>query len=148
MRARDKGRLLRQRYSLTGRVDVYELADAMGLHIDPLPLPAGEMHEITVKRSIAVSTELDDGELRWAIAHGIGHRILHPGNAVWARAHTLLGNQLERQAEEFAYGLLVDEEEVIAERIPTLWGVAEHFGVPPDALWENAPETWGQTRLW
>ena len=147
MRARDKGRLLRQKYSLTGRVDVYELADAMGLHIDPLPLPAGEMHEITVKRSIAVSTELDDGELRWAIAHGIGHRILHPGNAVWARAHTLLGNRLEREAEEFAYGLLVDEEEVIAQRIPTLGDVAEHFGIPMHTLWENAPQTWGQGRL-
>ena len=142
MKARDKGRLLRQKYSLTGRVNVLELADAMGLHVDPLPLPAGEMHEITVKRSIAVSTELDDAEQRWAVAHGIGHRILHPGNAVWARANTLLGNRLEREAEDFAYGLLVAEGEAVAERLPTLSDVAEHFGIPIYTLWENAPGTW------
>ena len=142
MKARDKGTLLRQEHALSGRVDVYELADAMDLHIDLLPLPACEMHEITVSRSIAVSTELNDAEQRWAVAHGIAHRVLHPGNAVWARANTLLGNRLEREAEDFAYGLLVAEGEAVAERLPTLADVAEHFGIPIYTLWENAPGTW------
>ena len=147
MKARDKGRLLRRKHALTGRVDARDLAERMGMDVFTWPLPAHEVHETMVGRSIAVSDELTNPERRWAIAHAIGHRVLHPGNAVWARAHTLLENQLEREAEEFSYGLLVDEAEVLEERLGTLDEVAEHFGVPADALWQNAPESWGQTRL-
>ena len=143
MKAREKGRLLRQKNALTGSVNAQELAERMGLDVFSWPLPAGEMHEITVNRSIAVSTELDDAGQRWAIAHGIAHRVMHPGNAGWARAHTLLENRLEREAEGFAYGLLVDEEEVLAERLPMLAEVAEHFGIPMHTLCENAPQTLG-----
>ena len=143
VKARIKGRLLRQYYGLNGRVDAQGLADAMGLHVRIWPLPAAEVHEITICGVIGVSADLDDAERRWALAHGIGHRILHPGNAVWARAHTLLGNRLEREAEEFAYGLLVDEGEALAERLPTLAEVADHFGIPMYTLWESASQTWG-----
>ena len=147
MRAREKGRLLRQKYGLTGAVDAQDLADRLGLRVDLWPLPAAEVHEITRGRRIAVSDELNDQERRWAIAHGIGHRIMHPGNHSWLRAHTWLTVGWEREAEHFAYGLLVDEDEALAERLPTLVQIAEHFGIPMDTLWENAPDTWGQTKL-
>ena len=148
MRARDKGRLLRQKYGLTRRVDVEALAEAMGLRIDVRDdLPPEDLHEITIGRRIAVSAEICDQDRRWAIAHGIGHRILHPGNHVWLRAHTMLTIPYERQAEEFAYGLLVDEAEAATERLPTLAHVADYFGVPMGTVLATAPEVWSQARL-
>ena len=138
--------MLRQNYRLTGRVGVLKPVDVMDPQVDLLPLGA-QMHEITVKRSIAVSTELDYARQRWAIAHGIGHRILHPGNAVWAQAHTAVAIPFEREAEGFAYGLLVDAA-ALDERPWTLVEVAEHFGIPMHTLWENAPQTWRQFALW
>ena len=139
--------MLRRKYELTGAVDVQGLADRLGLHVALWPLPAAEVHEITRGRRIAVSDELSDQERRWAIAHGIGHRIMHPGNHSWLRTHTWLAVSWEREAEQFAYGLLVDEAEALTERLSMLADVAEHFGIPMDTLWHNAPQTWGQVRL-
>ena len=147
MKARDKGRLLRNKYGITGRVDVQELADRLGLQIDLWHLPADDVQEVTVGSCIGVSSELDDTERRWAIAHAIGHRILHPGNIARLRVRKMQGMPFEREAEQFAYGLLVDEDEALAERLPAVANVAEHFGIPMHTLWENAPETWGQVRL-
>ena len=149
MRARDKGRLLRQEYRLSGRVDAVELAERLGLRVDTWSLPADELHELTLRdKRIAVSPDITDQDRRWAVAHGIGHRILHPSNHLWLRAHSLLAMPYERQAEQFTYGVLVDEAEVRAERLRTLAEVAAHFGVPIHALLEHGPELWGQTRLW
>ena len=147
MKGREKGRMLRQKYGLTGCVDVQDLADRLDLRVAEWPLPADEVHEITRGRRIAVSHELNDQERRWAIAHGIGHRVMHPGNHSWLRAHTWLAIGYEREAEQFAYGLLVDEAEAEAEQFSNLGEAAEHFGVPMHTLWENAPDTWGQTKL-
>ena len=147
MKAQAKGRLPRQKYELKGSVDMQELADRMGLQIDLWHLPAADVHEITVGRSVGVSSELEGLERRWAIAHGIGHLVLHPGNHVWLRAHTMLAIPYEREAEAFAYGLLVDEAEAVSELLSTPGEVAEHFGVPVHTLWENAPDAWVQARL-
>ena len=148
MRARDKGRLLRQKYGLTGRIDAVELAERLGMRVDTWSLPADELHELTLRdKRIAVSDDITDQERRWAVAHGIGHRILHPGNHLWLRAHSMLATPYERQAEGFTYGLLVEEAEVRAERLRTLAEVSAHFGVPMHSLWENGPEVWGQVRL-
>ena len=147
MKARDKGSLLRHKYGITGRVDVQEPADRMGLQIDLWHLPAEYVQEVTVGSCIGVSAELDDTERRWAIAHAIGHRVLHPGNIARLRVGKMQGMPFEREAEAFAYGLLVDEDEALAERLPTLMQIAEHFGIPMHTLWENAPDTWGQIKL-
>ena len=82
MKALEKGRLLRRKYGLTGHVDMLEMAERLNLSVHVWPLPAHEVHETIIDRRVAVSDELDPQERRWAIAHAIGHRILHPGNAV------------------------------------------------------------------
>ena len=92
------------------------------------------MHEITVKRSIAISTELDYARQRWEFVHGIGH--------------PFRGTHIEREAEEFAYYLLVNGDEVLAERLGTLVEEAEHFALSMYVLWENTPQTWEEVRLW
>ena len=72
---------------------------------------------------------------RWVTAHAIAHRLMHPGNHLeHAQAHTDLPLPWEREAEEFAHALLVDEDEALAEGFVYAWEVAEHFGVPPELV--------------
>ena len=139
--------MLRQKYGLTGAVNVDELTERMGLRIDVRDMPAEELHEITIGRNIAVSSQMSHQERRWTIAHAIVHWVLHPGNHVWLRSKTSLAIPYEREAESFAYGVLVDDDEVLAERLGSLVEVAAHFGVPMHVLWENGPQVGGQVRL-
>ena len=131
MNGRREAERLRQRCRITGRADVSRVTEMLGLRVDEWPLPAGELHEVFVKDSIGVSTGVDDADKRWAIAHGIGHYILHStGNQVWLRAHTGLSDKLEAQAEQFAYHLLIDPDEAWDEGLETAEDIAEYFGVP------------------
>ena len=98
MRAKHKGRLLRRKYRLSGQVDAVALAEVMGLRVDFWQLPVKDLHEATRGRNIAVAADLDATEQRWAVAHGIGHRILHPANHLWLRATTMLAVPYERQS--------------------------------------------------
>ena len=131
MNARREAKRLRRRCGTSNRVDVSAVAELLGLRVDEWPLPARELHEVFIKDSIGVSTEVGEADKRWAIAHGIGHRILHStGNQVWLRANTGLSDKLEAQAEQFAYHLLIDPDEAWDEGLETAEEVAEYFGVP------------------
>ena len=62
--------------------------------------------------------------------HGeVGHYKLHSSNTVHLRAPTTLNAREERQAGDFAYGLLVDEVEALAQGLTKAWEFAEYFGV-------------------
>ena len=127
MNGRKEAERLRQRCRITGRADVSGVTEMLGLRVDEWPLPAGELHEVFVKNSIGVSTDVIEADKRGAIAHGIGHYILHSaGNQIWLRANTGLSDKLEAQAEQFAYHLLIDPD----EGLETAEEVAEYFGVP------------------
>ena len=131
MNGRREAERLRQRCRTTGRADVSGVTEMLGLRVDEWPLPAGELHEVFVKNSIGVSTDVSEADKRWAIAHGIGHYILHSaGNQIWLRANTGLSDKLEAQAEQFAYHLLIDPDEAWDEGLETVKEVAEYFGVP------------------
>ena len=134
MNAKTRGRLLRQSSGSTGRVDVEEVAQLLGYRVDEWDLPACEVHEVTIGDSIGVSAELCDVYQRWSVAHALGHRVMHPGNHVSLRATSMLAGPYERQAEDFAYGLLVDEEEAIAEGFTFSGEFAEYFGVPAEMI--------------
>ena len=134
MNAKIRGKELRRKSGSTGRVDVEEVAQMLGYRVDEWDLPACEVHEVTVRDSIGVSTEICEIYQRWSIAHALGHRLMHPGNHVSLRAISMLTQPYEGQAEDFAYGLLVDEEEAIAEGLNTVGEIAEYFGVPPEMV--------------
>ena len=51
---------------------------------------------------------------------------------VYLRAETLLGGSAERHAEDFAWGLLVDEHEPEAAWALESWEIANHFGIPEE----------------
>ena len=120
-----------------------EVAHLVGMEIDERQLRAQEVDEIAFGSNIAVGDQLSEPERRWAVAHAIGHYVLHgrSTNHIWLRTCTQLSDKLERQAEDFAYALLVDEDEAWDEGLETVREIAEYFGVPSERACVQA-------RLW
>ena len=131
-KAQRKAVELRRKLGLRGRVDAEEVANLLGLVVVPLSLAVQE--EMLMDGYIGVARRLDSSWRRWVIAHAIGHRLMHPGNHLELRAHTELPQPWEREADEFAHALLVDEEEALDAGFVYAWEVAEHFGVPPELV--------------
>ena len=129
-RAQRKGAEVRRELGLQGQVDAEAVANRMGLEVWTWPLDV--LQEMMTGGSIAVARRLEPSWRRWVIAHAIGHRLLHPGNHLWIRAHTLLGHRIEREAEEFAGALLMDAREAMGRGLAESWEVAEYFGVPEE----------------
>ena len=95
------GRRLRNKLELNGSVDVEAVAEGLGLRVVYWPL-AGRINEVKFGKFIGVNESLCPAKRRFAIAHAIGHHLLHPGNQIWLRAETLLEVASERQPEDFA----------------------------------------------
>ncbi|MCY4583482.1 MAG: ImmA/IrrE family metallo-endopeptidase [Chloroflexi bacterium] len=139
-RAQRRGRELRRELGLRGRVDAEALAEHLGLEVFSWPFRT--LQEMKVDDVIGVAERLDASWRRWVIAHAIGHSLLHPGNHLWMQEHTLLGHRVEREAEEFAGALLVDEDEALERGLVHPSEVAEYFGVPEEmarnhSLWSG-----------
>ena len=79
---------------------------------------------------VAVAERLDPAWRRWAVGHAIGHCVLHPGDDLWIHRRTDRVRAFERDADDFALGLLVDALEAGAEGLVHSWQLARHFGVP------------------
>ena len=133
-RAQQRGSALRGELGLRGQVDAEVVANDLGLTVKRWSLRVVE--EMRFGDYIAVAERLTPEWRRWVVAHAVAHRLLHPSNHVWIRRHTDLARGFEREAEDFACGLLVDVEEARAEGLVTSWEVAEHFGVPDEMIRE------------
>jgi Zn-dependent peptidase ImmA (M78 family) len=136
MRARRAGERLRAELELTGRTDSESAARGLGLDVVEWPFVT-EIEEITLPDLVAVATRLGPEDRRWAVAHAIGHHRLHPGNHLWLRSRTNLASTFEREAEEFAYGFLVDRMEAFRSGAETAQEIATLFGVPEEAVWSH-----------
>ena len=123
---------MRRRLGLRGQVDAEAVARSLDLSIERRPLLV--LEEMRVGDYIMVADRLEPWWQRWVVAHAIGHCLLHTGNHLWMRRHTDLAHAFEREAEDFAYGLLVSPAEAVEEGLSTSWEVAKHFGVPVDVL--------------
>ena len=133
-RARQRGSALRRERGLHGQVDAEAVANDLGLTVVPWPLQV--LEEMRLGDYIAVSDRLDLEWRRWVVAHAVGHCLLHPGNHLWIRQHTDIARGFEREAEDFACGLLIDVDEARAAGFIASWEVAEHFGVPDEMVRE------------
>lgn len=131
-RARRRAGTLRRDLGLRGRVDAVAVAHALGLEVWPWHFEV--QREMQIDGQIAVAERLGPEWRRWVIAHAIGHRLMHPGNHIEQRDHTDLPLPWEREAEDFAHALLIDEDEALAEGFVYAWEVAEHFGVPGEVV--------------
>ncbi len=132
-RAQQRGATIRRALGLRGQVDAEAVARVLGFSIERRPLLV--LEEMRVGDYIMVADRLEPWWQRWVVAHAIGHCVLHPGNHHWIRRHTDdLAHAFEREAEDFAYGLLVDPAEEAEEGLNSSWEVAKHFGVPIEVL--------------
>ena len=108
-----------------------------GLGLEVVPWCLDRFDEFIIDGIVAVARKLDHRASRWALAHAIGHHQLHTGNELWARRRTHLATPYERQAEDYAWGLLVDLAEARWEGIRTPGEIAEYFGVPREIVDER-----------
>ena len=138
-RATRKAVELRSKLGLYGQVDAEAVANVLGLTVVSLKLEV--LQELTVDDYIGVAERLVPAWRRWVVAHAVGHKVLHPGNHLWMRMHTGLGGKVEREAEDFAHALLMDAREAVEEGLSETWEIAEHFGVPEDLVFLQAPLT-------
>ncbi len=123
MRAFQLGRALAQREGVDYDADLGPLLAKLGLEVIPWRFDS-RVREFIFDGAIGVEEALPSRWRRWVVAHAIGHHVLHVGAslylAVWQGANI---RKDERQAEEFAAGLLVSPaaaanagEVAIAER--------------------------------
>ena len=131
MKANLEAERIRRKFGLSGQANVAEVAHMLGLEVYERAMPPDELHEVIVENNIAVAEQLDRQAQRWAVAHGIGHFIMHSHlNNIWLRANSGLVDKLEREAEDFAFHLLVDKDEAWDEGLGTVQELAAYFGVP------------------
>lgn len=121
---------MRRELGLRGRVDAEAVAGTLGLAVRPWYFEVQK--EVLVEGEILVAERLGPEERRWETAHAIGHRLLHRGNHLELPEH--LWRRYEREADDFAHALLIDAEEARAAGLVHAWEVAEHFGVPGEAV--------------
>ena len=136
-RAEIRGAKLRRKLGLTGRVDAFGVANILGYRVERLDLKVQK--ELEVDGVIGIAERLGPEECRWYIAHALGHKMLHPGNHLWIYRNTWLGPKYEREANDFAYRLLTDEWEAIAEGLTCSQEVADLFGVPGEFVRVQSP---------
>lgn len=136
-RATRQGAALRRELGLRGQVDALAVTDHLKLVVKRSRFRVFE--EMRLGNFIAVADRFEPEWRRWVVAHAVGHGSLHVGNQFWIRRNTDLGHGFEREAEDFAFGFLVDPREAAAEGCVYSWQVAELFGVPDERVRAYAP---------
>ena len=135
MNARNEAKRLRRAMRVHGRLNVENMTHLLGMDFDGRRFKGVKLDEISCGGNIGLSDRLSEPERRWAMSHALGHAVLHAkGNQVWLRTCTQLPDKLERQAEEFAYVLLVDKDEARNIGLKTVEELASHFEVPPERV--------------
>ena len=135
MNAAVRAKEIRIEFGLRGRVDAEKVADLLGLRVDTRSFRSPEVQEITVGNRIGVSNRLTNNQRRWAIAHGIGHPLLHDASPshVWLYVAGMTQDELDErdvhefEAEVFAFNLLVDDT---LSGLAESWDLAAYYGVP------------------
>ena len=129
---RQKSSEIRARLGLSGRVDVDWVARQLGIRIDERLFLGQKVNEITIGDRIAVRRQLGPRTRRWAIAHGIGHAVLHAGqgNHVFLNISGQSTDKLEREADEFAQHLLMDIRQALHKALGDSNQMAAYYGVP------------------
>ncbi len=136
-RASQAGREMRSRLGIEGAVDPEAVAADVGVALIDWPFKS-EVEELKLPDTIFIAERLGPKDRRWAVAHALGHHVLHDGNHLWLRSSTQLASKYEREAEAFAYGLLVDQVDALGKGLETTEELSEYFGVPSEMIWVHA----------
>lgn len=125
-------------------VDVYEIADKLGIEIMELSEPdwfSGSLLNIEDSYYIIVNKIMTPEKKRFTIAHELGHFILHKNEVVYMDNDKQ--EHLQRQANMFAAALVMPERAVRAES--NKWYknhkfLAGVFGVLEDTMFDRMRE--------
>ena len=99
MRAFRLGRDLAERYAIQPGGDLTPLLQGLGLEVEPWRF-RGRLREVIFEGAIGIDESLP--------AHAIGHHALHTGTSLYLASWQWVNRvKAERQAEEFAAGLLL-----------------------------------------
>ena len=107
MRALRIGRDLAERSAVEPGGDLAPLLRELGLEVIPWRF-TGRVREVIFEGAIGIDDALPETWKRWLTAHAIGHHLLHTGASLYLASRQWVNRvKAERQAEEFAAGLLV-----------------------------------------
>ncbi len=126
MRAYERGRSLASTHGLEPPVDLAALLRELGLEVVPWRFE-GRVREIIVDGTIGIDDRLPEQWVRWLTAHAVGHHVLHTGTSLYLESWQWVGKvKAERQAEEFAAGLLVPAlQRAVGPRL-----LSRRYGIP------------------
>ena len=136
MRAFARGRSLARSSDLDTPADLSPLLHRFGLELVPWRFE-GRVREVIIEGAIGIDDRLSAPWVRWLTAHAIGHRLLHTGTSLYLESWQWVNRvKAERQAEEFAAGLLLP---ATPGRLAGTRTLAARCGIPePKAAWAAA----------
>ena len=122
---------------ITGPVNIEHVAKELGVRIIEIPCRGEKVKEVTFENFVGVRKGLPRPLRNWVIAHGLGHIILHQGeaNQVWLYFNGESAAGLESEAEDFAFHLLVGNDRDLLFGMGDNAEIARFFGVPLTKLW-------------
>ena len=127
MLAYERGRDLAQRYRMEPRADLRPMLRDLGVEIVPWRFD-GRVREVIIEGCVGIDDRLGEAWTRWLTAHAVGHHLLHTGASLYLESWQWVSKvKAERQAEEFAAGLLSLGWSV---RPATPKGLARRLGIP------------------
>ena len=89
----------------------------------------GRLREVIMDGVIGIDNRLPEPWVRWLTAHAVGHHLLHTGTSFYLDCWQWVNRlKAERQAEEFAAGLLMPPGSAYLGQAPS--AVARRLGVP------------------
>lgn len=107
MRALRMGRDLAERCALNPGADLAPLLRSVGAEVIPWRF-TGRIREVIYEGAIGIDDALPERWKRWLTAHAVGHHLLHSGASLYLASRQWVNRvKAERQAEEFAAGLLI-----------------------------------------
>ena len=122
-----QGRLLASDLSLDAPADLKPVLSRFGIEIVPWRF-SGRVREVIIEGTIGIDDRLSAPWTRWLTAHALGHHLLHTGTSLYLESWQWVSRvKAERQAEEFAAGLLTPGD---ASRVRGYKGLARFCGIP------------------
>ncbi len=110
MIAFERGRQVAIECGLEQPADLKPLLTKLGIEVVPWHFN-GRVREVVLEGHIGIDDRLSEAWSRWLTAHAIGHHLLHTGASFYLESWQWVNRvKAERQAEEFAAGLLAPHD--------------------------------------
>ena len=127
MIAFERGRQMAIECELEQPADLNPLLTRLGIEVVSWCFN-GRVREVVIEGHIGIDDRLSEPWSRWLTAHAIGHHLLHTGASFYLESWQWVNRvKAERQAEEFAAGLLAP---IATGRVVTARGLARRTRIP------------------